>query len=489
MVKLPRLTLPVTVTIAGLLASGQYIEGLTHLHSAIAPYSIPLAHTLVVTLLGLTAGSGIAGFVWFRSTKPLFKAQQPPKSVETPLEDLIAQVEHDITRRALEAERDRITSQLESQQFHLVIFGTSSAGKTSLVNALLGRWVGETSVTLGTTQEGSAYTYTIEGVSGPILLTDTPGLHTIEGSGEAEAKQLARQADLLIFVVAGDLLASEYEELIYLAKLGKRAILALNKTDQILPEDADIILSHLRHQTEGVIPSQHVVTIAADPQPLKVKHLFSDGSETIEYEPQEPDTQSLVIQIAAILEAEGHHLRLANALLRSQTLAESAQEALHTQREEQAKSIIGRMQWATAGAVAVTPLPALDMIAAVAINARMILDIHQLYGESISFQRAKEIAQSLGQLLLKLGGVELATQSIGSLLKASPLALVGIPLQAVSAAYLTRIAGFTYLEWMQAGGGSWKEEEIKTYLEKQLRHHRQPTLVQTFLQPLIQRSN
>ncbi|MEN9202897.1 MAG: GTP-binding protein [Thermostichus sp. DG_1_6_bins_120] len=469
----------------GLAALSQYIQFVSGIYGAVAPYSVPLADLVVLGILGGTAATGFSVRKWWQQVhrqqtlptqgrKPLRRLKLTPDQVQSDLEDadrLIQKLENDINRRALQAKIQDIDRRLSQEELHLVVFGTGSAGKTSLINALLGEPVGVTAPTLGTTQQGSIHTYQLPGLSSPIALTDTPGLLTIGGAGETEARSLAQKADLLIVVVAGDLLASEYAELIELAQLGKQTILALNKTDQMLPEDVETILTHLRRRTAGVIPPEQVVAIAAAPGPLKVRYCFEDGSCRETWEPQPPDTASLIQKMARLLQQKGSHLRLANALLQTQTLTAAAQKALQEERNQRGRQIIERMQWATAAALAVTPMPALDMVAGVAIQARMIGELHQVFDRRITLRQAQQAAQSLAQILVQLGGMELATQALGSLLKASPLALMGIPLQAVSGAYLTRVAGLSYLEWLQSGD-PWQEEDMQQRVKQQLHNHR-----------------
>ncbi|MFQ3583680.1 MAG: GTP-binding protein [Cyanobacteriota bacterium] len=469
----------------GLAALSQYVQFVSGIYGAVAPYSVPLADLAVLGILGGTAAAGLSARNWWQQArqqqtastqghKPLRRVKLTPDQVQSDLENadrLIQKLQDDISRRALRAKIQEIDQRLSQQELHLVVFGTSSAGKTSLINALLGQPVGETAPTLGTTQQGSIHTYQLAGFKGSISLTDTPGLLTIGGAGEAEARSLAQKADLLILVVAGDLLASEYAELIELAQLGKPAILALNKTDQMLPEEVETILAHLRQRTADVIPPEQVVAIAADPEPLKVRYCFADGSRQETWEPQSPDTANLIHQMAHLLQQKGSHLRLANALLQTQTLTEAAQKALQEERSQRGRQIVERMQWATAAALAVTPMPALDVVAGVAIQARMIGELHQAFDRRITLKRAQQAAQSLAQILVQLGGMELATQALGSFLKASPLALMGIPLQAVSGAFLTRVAGLSYLEWLQSGD-PWQEEEMQQRVKQQLHNHR-----------------
>ena len=156
----------------------------------------------------------------------------------------------------------------QARRFHVVVFGTGSAGKTSLINALLGRDVGRTEATIGTTKAGEAFTYEMEDVDGTVLLTDTPGLSEIGEGGagrEAEARDLAARADLLLFVVDHDLIRSEFEPMAALARQGKRSIVALNKKDRLLDADREAILAKLRERLAGLVAPLDVVAVSAPP--------------------------------------------------------------------------------------------------------------------------------------------------------------------------------------------------------------------------------
>src|SRR5271157_439399 len=153
------------------------------------------------------------------------------------------------------AELARELSQLHTERRHevstlsVVVFGTVSAGKTSLINALIGRDVGTTEAVMGTTRHGESHTYQIKSVDALVEVTDTPGMSEASEAGEAreiEARALAVRADLLLFVVDHDLIRSEYSPLIELARLGKRSIVVMNKKDRFPDEDLAAILAKLR---------------------------------------------------------------------------------------------------------------------------------------------------------------------------------------------------------------------------------------------------
>ncbi|MEM9513062.1 MAG: DUF697 domain-containing protein, partial [Cyanobacteria bacterium P01_E01_bin.48] len=307
------------------------------------------------------------------------------------------------------------------------------------------------------------------GFGGDIDLIDTPGLQTVGACGEAEAKQLAAEADLVVFVAAEDVDAIEFAALQLLSQQCKRTILALNKTDCRLPADNQLILERLREKTQPWMPTENVVEIAAAPAPMAVRHVADDGSVTETEVPREPDVRSLTERVGKILQREGKQLHLAAAMVRAQNLAASVDTAISRDRRGRAERVVRRMQWATAGAVAATPLPVLDLVAAAAMNARTITELHDIYEREISFEQAQKMARVLGKLLLKLGGAELASQAVGSLLKATPLAAAGVTLQAASAAYLTRVAGLSYLDWLESET-PWNERTMLARLRSQLQH-------------------
>ncbi|MGB3573427.1 MAG: YcjF family protein, partial [Phormidesmis sp.] len=117
---------------------------------------------------------------------------------------------------------------------------------------------------------------------------------------------------------------------------------------------------------------------------------------------------------------------------------------------QRALPIIEQMQWIAAGSAFASPMPSLDLLAATAINAQMIVDLGKVYGQTFSLEQAKKAAGTLAELLVKLGLVELSTQVLGSLLKTHAATyLAGGAVQGVSAAYLTRVVGLSLVEFFE----------------------------------------
>ena len=62
---------------------------------------------------------------------------------------LIERIQDDISRRSLQNERDRVAEELKRGDLVVVVFGTGSSGKTSLIRALLNEMVGDVGAPMG----------------------------------------------------------------------------------------------------------------------------------------------------------------------------------------------------------------------------------------------------------------------------------------------------------------------------------------------------
>ena len=220
----------------------------------------------------------------------------------------------------LDRELSEIQAGRHRREFHVVVFGTGSAGKTSLINALLGREAGKTEPIIGTTRRAENHTYALEGVEGTVFLTDTPGLSEIGEAGserEREARDLAARADLLVFVLDHDLIRTEYEPLSALVRQGKRSIVVFNKTDRFTDTDSAAILAKLKERLRGLVPADDIVAAAAAPRPLPVRM----QRRTVRPRPcsrnSHPTLTALRARIGQVLDREGETLRAGNLLLRA----------------------------------------------------------------------------------------------------------------------------------------------------------------------------
>ncbi len=114
-----------------------------------------------------------------------------------------------------------------------VIVGKPNAGKSSLLNMLLGEDRAIVTEIAGTTRDALHESINLHGIS--LNMIDTAGIHDtqdiVEKIGVERAKKYAAEADLILYVVdASEDLDEDDQEIISLLK-GKKAIILLNKSD------------------------------------------------------------------------------------------------------------------------------------------------------------------------------------------------------------------------------------------------------------------
>jgi uncharacterized protein len=474
------------------------LNSAAQLHDRFAQHSRGLGLAFLFVLIALLAvGALLAGrLLWKTSVSERVPVQAPEDTIKAAAiqadhaGDVIRQVASESAKAGLNRELSEIQAGQTRREFHVVVFGTGSAGKTSLINALLGRTVGKTDAIMGTTQRAENHTYMMDGVEGTVYLTDTPGLSEIGEAGserEREARDLAARADLLVFVLDHDLIRTEYEPLAALVRQGKRSIVVLNKTDRFTETDTASILARLKERLRGLVPADEVVAAAAAPRPLPVRIKDADGSTRTVLEEQQPDLTALRGRISQILHREGDTLRAGNLLLRAHLLSRKAQDQLAKERDERARDVIEKFQWITAGTVFANPFPALELVANGAVQFQMISELAGVYGVQIATSHVRMIGGQMIQMLLKLGLVETATSLIAGIFKST---LVGYAaaggVQAVSMAYLTHVSGEAFAEYFRAGQ-TWGDGGMQAALIRQFDLTSRAEFLQDFAKQAVQK--
>ncbi len=466
----------VLLSLVGLALIGWVLASLNDLHaclSAVSPRFAGVTVTVVIVVLLAILVMGVR-FLWIvgrsgkRPSPDAVVAADPGRAARQSIESAekqIARITDEVARRALSEELNRAASDLSEQTYTIVVFGTVSAGKTSVINALLGRPAGATDPITGTTKEKEEHSYFIEGFDdGRLRLMDTPGLSEIGPGGamrEQHARDLAAQADLLLFVVDQDLRDIEFRPLEMLARLGKRSILVFNKRDLYAPTDLDAITMKLHDRMRGLVDSGSIVICAAAPSPVAVRQALGTVVES-----PPPDVGGLAERLSEILRHQGRTLLAENILLRAKRVSDKAREAIHAERAGRAQSIVHRFTWTTAGVMFVNPVPGLGALAAAAINYQMIGEIAKVFGVSIGIDNAKRMARELAQVLVKMGVVGVSMEILGKALKASMVGYVaGGAIEGVAGAYLTRLAGTAFIDYF-AHDQDWGEGGMQGAIER-----------------------
>ena len=168
-----------------------------------------------------------------------------------------------------------LTKKLDETTIEIAAFGMVSRGKSSVLNALLGRDVFEVGATHGTTDRRSAQRWE-QGARGPVgldqarlILVDTPGIDEVGGEvRETLAREVARTADLILFIVSSDMQRREVEALSELRSHQKPILLVFNQIDRYPEADRESIHAKLEDErVKGLIHPEDIVLTAARPGP------------------------------------------------------------------------------------------------------------------------------------------------------------------------------------------------------------------------------
>ncbi|MBD2167026.1 DUF697 domain-containing protein [Calothrix membranacea FACHB-236] len=433
---------------------------------------------------GLLSALAVGGGLW------LLQQNRPKASVEqlnimlverADAENAIAKAEAVINQLAQESERhpalghlreqvNQLLLDLDSQELTLAVTGGKSVGKTTLIEVLKSSWQAQ--------------------IKQKVSFQETAPLF-IQAGDKSDTDVLAAVAtsDFVLFLTNGDLTDSEFQTLQQLKAANQPVILIFNKQDQYLPDERASILLSLKQRTQG-----NLVATAASPSPIKVRKHEADGSVQEWLEQPAADIQSLTQQLGEVLAQQAQKLIWTTTIRKANLLKAEAKTWLNDIRRDRSTPAIEQYQWIAAAAAFANPVPALDVLATAAINAQMVMDLGNIYQQKFSLEQAQTVAGTMGSLMLKLGLVELSTKAVSTVLKSNAVTFVaGGVVQGVSAAYLTRVAGLSLIEYFQQqeialdSGNNLNLEKLRQTLQNVFQQNQQMAFLQGFVKQGVKR--
>jgi len=367
------------------------------------------------------------------------QAELSYKQAHTALQELVKRLDLTPKEQAgLESEIADLQSKLDKLEnwvVHIAVFGMVGRGKSSLLNALLGQNIFETGPIHGVTQTSQSANWKIsyDSIAGStrnllrvalpasgnsrIELLDTPGIDEVDGeSRETLANQVARQADLILFVISGDMTKVEYKALSQLREASKPILLVFNKVDQY--PDADRIAIYRKIRDERVrelLSPDEIVMAAASPLIAKAVR-SSDGELMAQLSTGSPQVQELKLKILEILHREGKSLVALNTMLYAGNVNEQVVQRKMAIRDSNANQIIWSAVMAKALAIALNPVTVVDLCSGAIIDVTMILALSRLYSIPMTQQGAVGLLQKIAFSMGGIGASELLlTLGLGSL--------------------------------------------------------------------------
>ena len=357
---------------------------------------------------------------------------------------------------------------LEHGHIHLAAFGRVSTGKSSLLNALIGEDRFTVSPLHGETKHSSMQAWREEEAGG-VYLIDTPGLDEAGGEDrEALAKEVAGRADLVLFVVDGDITETELDSLRTLLTRGRPVIVVLNKSDLFTHDEQQQLLAALRRRTTGLIDPAHIIAAAAQPRPQTVVEVDAHGTEVTAQRMRPPDVEELRVLLWDILEAEGKTLAALNASLFAADLSDRVGRRILAARREIGDKLVRTYCIGKGIAVAFNPVPVADLFAAAFIDVGMVVHLSRVYGLPLSNREAGSLITVIVAESAALMGTVWALHFVSSALKVGTVGLSTVltaGAQGAVAYYSTYVIGRIAAEYL-AKGKSWGEGGPKKVVQR-----------------------
>jgi len=390
---------------------------------------------------------------------------------------------------------EAMMQKLETGVIHIAAFGMVSRGKSALLNALIGHEVFEVGPTHGTTRDRQSATWTptreavagsaVESFTTPaetgprIELIDTPGLNEVEGEARAKlARDIARRADLLLFVVSGDMLRPELEALAELRESDKPIILVFNMIDLYPDIDRQKIYDKIRNdRVRELLKPDDVVLAAARPKAHRIITRAADGTTTEHWETPEPIIAPLKLKILDVLEREGSALAALNSMLFLSDVHERIVLRRMELRDAAAESLIWKFTITKAAVVACNPVIFTDVAGGIATDLAMALALARLYGIPMNRVGVGRLVAEIGKMAGLFTATEVGTHLLigaaKSFFAATSLFSGGAtiaayaavaPIQAFAAGYTSRVIGEAAKVYLR-NGASWGPAGPKTVIQ------------------------
>ncbi len=344
---------------------------------------------------------------------------------------------------------------------HVCVFGKVSAGKSSLLNALLGKHEFSVSPLHGETRT-SRIEHWQDSVIGGVHLIDTPGINEMNGEErEKLAYDVASRCDLLLFVTDSDLTRTEMEALTQVREAHRPVLVALNKKDRYTEAELDSLLGSIRAQCEPLIPAENIVAVAADPAPVSVVTIDDKGRQHGVHTQTTSRYRCIDrSHMAHTGRPRARTIAALNAAIFAGRLSDQVAERMVAARREIAERVTRSYSLYKGLAVAVNPVPVADLLAAATVDVALVIRLSEVYGLSLSKSEGSKLLLTIaGQMIALMGavwGVHLASSVLKGMTAGLSVTVTGLA-QGALAYYATYLVGRSAEEYL-INGKSWGED-------------------------------
>lgn len=314
------------------------------------------------------------------------------------------------------AQLERYFQKLQHGHLHIAVLGRVSVGKSALLNALAGKKLFESSVLHGETKERAEALWDKRENQG-VYLIDTPGIDEVDGQIRREiAERAVREADIVLFVLDGDMTQAEYQALCEIHRPSQALLVVVNKADRLPTKTLKQVLKHLRKRLKHKVDANYIISASANPSPQLQIQQHADGRETEIWIQPAPDIEELQETLWELLEHYGQSHAALNASLFAGELSDRLTQEIVKTRQHLADLTIKKYAMFKALGVALNPIPAMDLMA-LGIDASMVVHLSQVYGLPMTRHQAKELLKTIAAQTGLLLGTSYGIHFLSSALK------------------------------------------------------------------------
>ncbi|MCK5663233.1 MAG: GTP-binding protein [Thiotrichaceae bacterium] len=384
------------------------------------------------------------------SLNSLLGDKRVPQQVRDSLRDDFQQVE-------------KMLEKIEHEHIHISVLGRVSVGKSSLLNALIGKEQFSTSPLHGETRTNT-FAQWHEYEEGGVYFIDTPGINEIEGEQRAKmAHEVAARSDVILFVLDSDMTDTEFQSLKQVVSESRPVVLVLNKADRYTKREQKILLENLTQRVANLVEAENIILACSRTTQKHYILVDEQGNETETSKEFPADIEELKSCLRSIVKGEGKTLAAINASLFAGDLSDQVSERIMAVRKDVAEKLIHAYCVSKGVAIALNPVPVADLMAAAVIDVTLIIHLSRLYGLPLSKSEAGELIKTIaGQMMLLMGAIwgihlissalKLGTGGLSTVLTASA--------QGAVAYYSTLVVGKAAQKYLRQGK-SWGEGGAK----------------------------
>lgn len=422
---------------------------------------------------GICSIATLGGLAIWKTIKPKQKKQPiekiiPEKVTPKDVQKLQAQVqeakEAGIDIQQAEAEIVELESRQEKQDLYMVLLGNISAGKSSLIKALIPDADAKIDVCGGTTTEIKQYQWQTPD-DHTLHLIDMPGLHQTTQDNDESIREEALRAHLVVFLCEGDLTRDQYQEINTLLGFKKPLIMALNKIDLLTQEDIQTIKARL---FEYFTDKNKIDIVSIQTGGIReVTLVHPDGHEELVNRPVPPHLDELSKAIDERLKESKQTLDQQRDKGFYYLTNKKLQTAVNDQRNEKADAIISTYTKKTvAGSIAAIS-PGSDILIQGYLGYSMVKELCVLYNVPVKEMDVHDFIKVASSHVGKTLPMMLALS--GNILKAFPgLGTVGgSMLHAVAYGMIFESLGKAVAQSLHQQG-SWQTKPVLSLFEEKL---------------------